>query len=367
MTLFFRAKRKVYRALASRPPAPQPLTPIKSCERPRVVASPASHCPAELEDVPTAEPTLAALPNPVLRYALATRLPFLAVTLVACLVGLAAAFADGVAIDAMTAVVTIAFALVAHAGINVVNDYYDARNGTDALNTERVFPFTGGSRFIQNGVLTLRETGVFGAALFAVVVPAGLWLAARSGTALLNIGIAGLVVGWAYSAPPLKLNSRGIGEVCVWLGFALVAAGADFVQRGAFSTLPWIAAGGYALMVTDILFINQFPDRRADEACGKRHWVVRLGAARARSVYVAIALVAYAWVAIAVSAGLLPTLALVSLAPAVLSARAAAVLWREASHPSRLAPAIQATIAAATLHGLLVAGALVVARMLGWE
>jgi len=70
-------------------------------------------------------------------------------------------------------------------GINVLNDYYDALNGTDANNTARVFPFTGGGRFIQNGVLTLRETAVSGAALLAVVVLAGLWLMSVSVPSLL--------------------------------------------------------------------------------------------------------------------------------------------------------------------------------------
>ena len=41
--------------------------------------------------------------------------------------------------------------LLLQAGVNVFNDYYDHDNGCDAANTERVFPFTGGSRFIQNG------------------------------------------------------------------------------------------------------------------------------------------------------------------------------------------------------------------------
>jgi len=44
---------------------------------------------------------------------------------------------------------------------------------TDAQNTERIFPFTGGSRFIQNGVLTLAQTRNFGYALMACVVAAG--------------------------------------------------------------------------------------------------------------------------------------------------------------------------------------------------
>jgi 1,4-dihydroxy-2-naphthoate polyprenyltransferase len=315
--------------------------------------------------MPPGEPTLAALPNSALRYFLATRPAFLNVTLVACLIGLATAYADLGILHGATAAATVMFALVAHAGINVLNDYYDALSGTDAINTERVFPFTGGSRFIQNGVLSLRETGIFGAALIIAVIPAGLWLAAVSGPGLIAIGVAGLLVGWAYSAPPLRLNSRGFGEPCVWAGFALIAIGSDFVQRGGFSPAPLAAATGYALLVTDILYINQFPDRRADEAAGKHHWVVRLGAERARWGYAAIATAAYLWVVAAISTGALPPLSLVALLPALWSARAARDLLRFAARPRELAPAIRQTIAAACGHGALLAAALVTARLVG--
>lgn len=96
------------------------------------------------------EPMLAALPNPALRYFLATRPAFLSVTFFACVIGLAAAHYTGVRVDPLTAVFTLVLALLAHAGVNILNDYYDALNGTDAANTERVFPYTGGSRFIQS-------------------------------------------------------------------------------------------------------------------------------------------------------------------------------------------------------------------------
>jgi 1,4-dihydroxy-2-naphthoate octaprenyltransferase len=314
--------------------------------------------------MPAAEPTLATLPNPALRYFLATRPPFLGVTLFSCLIGLATAYSSGVAIHPATAIVTVVFALMAHGGVNVINDYYDALNGTDANNTERIFPFTGGSRFIQNGVLSLRETAVFGACLFAVVTAAGLWLTSVSAPGLLWIGLAGLVIGWAYSAPPLKLNSRGIGEACVWAGFALIAVGADFVQRGSFSPLPLIAVTGYALLVTNILFINQFPDRKADEAAGKHHWVVRLGPARARWVFLVIAFAAYGWLVGAVVSGFLPWPVLVALLPAIMSLRAGRDLVQHAQNPAQLAPAIQLTIGAASLHGILLAAALVAAHLL---
>jgi len=308
--------------------------------------------------MPPTEPSLADLRNPVRRYVLATRPPFLSVTLFACLIGLGSAHASGVPIAWPTALATIWFALLAHAGVNVLNDYYDALNGSDAINTDRVFPFTGGSRFIQNGVLSRAATARFGVALLTLVVIAGLWLASRSGLWLLAIGLAGLIIGWAYSAPPLKLNSRGLGELAVAAGFTLIALGSDYVQRHAFALAPLIAAGSYALLVTNILFLNQFPDRAADAAAGKRHWVVRLAPQQARWGYVAIAVAAYGWLTGAVLAGLLPARALLALLAALPSALAARDLLRHAAQPQALAPAIRKTIAAATLHGVLLASAL---------
>jgi 1,4-dihydroxy-2-naphthoate octaprenyltransferase len=312
--------------------------------------------------MPPAEPTLGTLANPVLRYFLATRPAFLSVTMVACLAGLGTAYHDGMALDAAKAAATLIFALLAHAGINVLNDYYDELNGTDRINTDRVFPFTGGSRFIQNGVLSLRETLAYGAGLLGIVMIAGLWLTSMSAPGLIWIGAAGLFIGWAYSAPPLALNSRGVGELCVAIGFGLIVVGTDFVQRGGFAPLPAIAAVSYGLLVTNILYINQFPDRRADEAAGKRHWVVILGARRARWGYAVIGVGAYGFLLWAVGAGWLPRVALIALGSAAMTGIAARDLIRHAGELPRLVPAIKLTIGAATLHGLLLAAALFVAE-----
>jgi 1,4-dihydroxy-2-naphthoate octaprenyltransferase len=308
------------------------------------------------------EPTLSAYANPLARYCAATRPAFLSVTLVGVLLGLASAFAGGVALDPLTACVTLAFALVAHAGINVLNDYYDALNGSDAANAERRYPFTGGSRFIQNGVISVSAMGIYGYALLAAVVPAGLWLTHASGDGLLWIGLAGLAVGWAYSAPPLKLMSRGLGEAAVACGWLIVVAGADYVQRGAFAWAPLVAGLGFALHVANLLFINQFPDVKADAAAGKRNLVVRLGPQRARWLYPAIAGAAYLWLAGAVIAGALPALALVALVSAFPAFAATRVLARQALRPAALDPAIRATIGAALLHGALMTAALFAAR-----
>ncbi len=304
------------------------------------------------------EPSPATLGNPVLRYVLATRPPFLSVTLVGCLLGLACAAGAGVRIDALSAVLTCLFALVAHAGVNVLNDYFDARSGTDAQNTERVYPFTGGSRFIQNGLLTERATGRFGYLLLASVIPAGLWLTAHSSPQLLYLGFAGLVVGWAYSAPPLQLVNRGLGEFAIAAAWCLVVVGSDLVQRRGIAPGTVLVGCCYALLVANVLFINQFPDERADAAVGKRTLVVRLRPGPARVVYVLIVLLSALGLVLGVAAGLLPPVVLAALLPLGVSAVAARGLWLSGGRPATLGGPIRLTIVAAIAYGLVLAATL---------
>ncbi len=288
----------------------------------------------------------------------ATRPAFLAVTLVGCLLGIASAHAGGVAIDATRAVLTVLLALMAHAGGNVINDYHDALAGADAVNTGRLFPFTGGSRFIQNGVHTPRQTALLGYGLLAAVVPGGLWLAWQAGPGLLAIGLAGLALGWAYSAPPLKLVSRGCGELVIAACWLLVVMGADYVQRGAFAALPAAAGLSYALLVANLLFINQFPDHDGDAASGKRTLVVRLGPQTAKWGYLLIAIAAHGWLIAMVAIEWLPQKTAAAALTVALSFPAGRDLLEYAAQPTELAPAIKRTIVAALAHGLVLAAVL---------
>ncbi len=302
------------------------------------------------------EPTPEALANPVKRYLLATRPAFLTIALAGCLLGFATALQAAFSLP--LALLTLFLAIVAHAGVNVFNDYYDHLNGTDAVNVDRLFPFTGGSRFIQNGVMSPRQTLRYALALFAMVIAGGLWLIASRGAGLFWIGLSGLLIGWAYSAPPLKLNSRGLGEICVAAGFLLIVAGADFVQRGAVSLAPWLLGLPYALLVTNILYINQFPDRSADIQAGKLHWVARLEPQVAARGYWLILLASAAMLAGLVASGWLPKTALVSLLAMLPALKAGRILSRHAAEPARLAPALQLTIVAAHLQPVLLAAVL---------
>lgn len=303
------------------------------------------------------EPSVARYADKPLRlYLDATRPPFLSVTVVAVLIGLASSLHDGVPLTWWVFLLAAVGALMAHAAGNVLNDYYDDRNGTDPANTQRLFPFTGGSRFIQNGVLTRRQTAIWGGLLMLGTMLIGLVLLTRGGQALLWLGLLGIVLAWAYSGPPLALNSHGLGEIVVAVGFGLlIPLGVDLVLRESLAGLPLVAGASYALLVSAILFLNQFPDLEADRLAGKRHWVVRLGARRARWIYWVMVLTAYGWLVAAVAVGTMPRWTMLALLPAPASLVAAAILLREAETPAGLLPAIQLTLSAAMAHGVLVA------------
>jgi 1,4-dihydroxy-2-naphthoate octaprenyltransferase len=299
------------------------------------------------------EPALAQFSNPIKLYFAATRPAFLLASFAACLLGLAGAVYSGVSLKLGTAVLTILLALLVHASVNLLNDYFDALNGTDAINSERIYPFTGGSRFIQNGVLSASQTAYFGYCLLTVAILGGMWLSWLVGASLLAIGAVGVMVGWAYSALPLRLSGRGLGELCVLAGFLGVIVGADFVQRHAFSPQPFIVGIPYSLLVTNLLYINQFPDRKADAIAGKCHLVVRLPLAQAVWIYPFLALLAGLWMFYFVYISKLPVLALLSILPLILSLKATLILRQFASTPAKLTPAIQLTLAAMLSHALL--------------
>jgi 1,4-dihydroxy-2-naphthoate octaprenyltransferase len=281
-----------------------------------------------------------------------TRPAFLLLTVVACVLGTATASACGCGLDGPLALGATALAVLAHAAGNVLNDLHDARNGADAANRQGIFPFTGGSRLIQTGAVSERQTADLAKALLLFLLPAGLLLAVKAGGGVIVLGAVGLLLAWAYSAPPFRLMSRGLGEPAVAVAWFLVVVGADYVQRGQFFIIPASAAAGFALMVAALLLINGFPDAPADAQVGKRTLVVRLGATPAALLYASLVLSAHAWLALSVWLQIPPIPALWGLVSLPLSLAALGWLWAHRHQPERLKPALALTVAATLLHGL---------------
>jgi 1,4-dihydroxy-2-naphthoate polyprenyltransferase len=243
-----------------------------------------------------------------------TRLPFLSATAVPVLLGIAVAVSHG-AFTWWTALLTLIGGSFAHLAINVTNDIFDTLSGADDANTTPT-QFSGGSRVAVYDLVTLRGLGWLAIALFGVAAAIGLLLVAVTGSViLLWIGIAGTVVGVAYTAPPLKLVYRGLGEIAVALGFGpIMLLGAYVVQTGQLAWEPFVLALVPGILIALILYVNEIPDRRSDAEAGKRTLPVRLSPTVVRTGYLAGAIVAFAIIVAGVAIGLLPWPTLVALA-----------------------------------------------------
>jgi 1,4-dihydroxy-2-naphthoate octaprenyltransferase len=175
----------------------------------------------------------------------------------------------------------------AHLMTQFANEYYD--RASDALTTRT--PYSGGSGVLVEGLLPARVA--LRAALTCMALCACAIVALiLTGYALAGaIGIAILVLAWCYSAPPVRLLARGLGELDTVVVVAMLVPLCAYAAqvhaldaRALASTLP----GALAMFV--MMLCVQLPDVAADAATGKRNLVVRLGEARiARLAFVACA------------------------------------------------------------------------------
>ena len=243
-----------------------------------------------------------------------TRLPFLSATAVPVLLGIAIAARQG-HFDWWLALVTLIGASFAHLAVNVSNDIFDTLSGADEANVNPT-QFSGGSRVLIYDLVTLRQLIGLAVALFGLAAAIGLYLVwATASLTLLVIGLAGIGVGLAYTAPPLKLVYRGLGEIAVAIGFGpIMLLGAYVVQARTLSWEAAVASIPVAILVALILYVNEIPDRTGDAAAGKRTLPVRLPAGTVTTIYLVGALVAFVAIVVGVLVGLLPPFTLLALA-----------------------------------------------------
>ena len=222
----------------------------------------------------------------------ATRLPFLTATFVPILLGIVvAAWTNG--FSWLLALVTLIGGAFIHLGLNVANDVFDTTSGADEANVNPT-QFSGGSRVVLYGLVSLRNLALLSLGFYAAGIAIGVALAATRGWDLFWLGVAGALLSFFYTAPPLKLVHRGLGEIVVALGFGpIMALGAYFVQAREYDLEPLLVSLPVGILIALVLYVNEVPDRPADAAAGKRTLPVRLSKDTVVNGYAAAVAVAF--------------------------------------------------------------------------
>lgn len=164
----------------------------------------------------------------------------------------------------------------AHLSVHYSNDYFDA----DADRFVETSPISGGSGVLAANPGLKPAALRVAVALIAVSILIGYLFVTVYGypVVFLVFGIAGNLLGWFYTAPPLALAYHNLGEVTNMITFGLLMPGAGyFVAMGTLD--PSFFTFAVPLCLYGLVFITsvEIPDREGDIAGGKRTLIVRRG------------------------------------------------------------------------------------------
>ena len=208
-------------------------------------------------------------------------------SLVPACVGTAAAVAAGSPFNALDFLLILVSLVAIQAGANLLKGYYEAQ--------ERSVPPASAGSWVAfdsgaavglardpRNVLRVAWVGL------GLGVAAGLLLVAITRSlVLLAFGVAGFVLAWSYSSPPLQLSYRGIGELSTFFAFGPIMTVGATVAFGTQGVLgSFLASLILGFLAAGISYSRYFPNEAEDRSKGKHTPVTRLGPQKALSLLV---------------------------------------------------------------------------------
>ncbi|MDI6702694.1 prenyltransferase [Methanothermobacter wolfeii] len=176
-----------------------------------------------------------------------------------------------------------AIVMPAHLSVSYSNDYYDFEND----NPDAVTSYTGGSGVLQRHPELRGFARNFAVTLIMLSVSISVLYASVYGNAIVVLlAVLGNLLGWFYSAPPIKLSYRGLGEIATSLtGFIFPGMGYAVISGGLDASLLLFSI---PLMLLQMVFIVnvEIPDLREDLEGGKKTLPVRIGVDGSRRIMV---------------------------------------------------------------------------------
>jgi len=222
--------------------------------------------------------------------------------------------------------------LLAHAANNLMNDLFDLEVGLDSEEYPR-------GLYAPHPVLSgmISRKGLATASLVVNLLDVVILVAltAARGWPVIVFAVSGFLLSAAYTAPPLRLKKRGLGEPDVLVVWGPLMVGGTYYS--AVGHLPWevIAASiPYGLLCTAVLMGKHVDKLPWDAAENIRTLPVILGETRARHVTQWLMAAFYAIVAIDVIIGALPWPALIAFAALPTAVQA----WRTIGQPKPANP-----------------------------
>lgn len=299
----------------------------------------------------------------------ATRPKFYPASILPVVVGTAWGFQAAGSFNLTVFLLALLATVCVHAGSNVVNDVGDESGGTDRQNDDRIYPYTGGSRFIQQNIMDARAMARLGTGLMITAALAGLLLFSLKGPLVLAFGVVGILLGVIYSVGPVRLAGSGLGETAVAVAFGVLpVTGAAWLQSGTLDSAVVLYSIPVSMWVAAILLINEVPDIRADGDNGKRTLPVRLGLKTTSVFYLSLHITAVAIIGWLTYSGHLPLLAAaIPIVMLSLAVRATFAIRNGIADRSAMTSAIEGTLAIHTIGCVWLSGCVLYLHWFGTQ
>jgi 1,4-dihydroxy-2-naphthoate octaprenyltransferase len=199
--------------------------------------------------------------------------------------------------------------VLVHITVNVINDYYDYVGGIDS-NTRRT-PFSGGSGVLPSHLLRPKQAFWLATFCLLIAMGIGIYFVLVRGWLLFPLL---LVAGFSAYFYNVCLSKWMMGELFAGLNLGtFLVLGSYFVQAGRYSWEILVASLAPALLTSNLLILNEFPDSEADQKGGRRHFVISLGRRDASYLFVALMGVSYLCIIVGVLTGMMPVVTLIGL------------------------------------------------------
>ncbi len=179
---------------------------------------------------------------------------------------------------------------------NLSNDYYDHRSGTDATRFDFMTPermesikelydervYWDGNIF-DKGDVSERTGKIVLAMILGLAAITAVPIVLYGGWLVIVLGAIGLFLAYFYTAPPLNLGARGLGELDVGVSFFMMSFFTYFVISPEWSWQMFLIGVIIGTSVMLMRFIDQMSGYEAHVKGGERDWCVRLGLEKAVS------------------------------------------------------------------------------------
>jgi 1,4-dihydroxy-2-naphthoate octaprenyltransferase len=181
----------------------------------------------------------------------------------------------GYEFNAFTFIIGFFIIFFIYASAAYINDYYDFT--ADQYN--RQFGFSGGSGVLQKYPELKEITKYLAFGFIFISFSLSIFLAWTTFIPWWSIGYIAIggFFSWFYSAPPIRLSYRGIGEIPHFIAGLMNAGWGYLLVTGTIDINLIVFAIPLALHLLNVILIFEIPDREADVHGGKSNFIVNHG------------------------------------------------------------------------------------------